>query len=62
LCNQCPALIRVKDDRGCNPLHLAVRVSYRDFSLERVKIFCDLSGTFVRDQSSMDEGSYDHTF
>jgi ankyrin repeat protein len=49
LCDQCPALMHLKDDQGMTPLHDLLKNRGRS-NFERVRILCDIDATVVKDK------------
>jgi hypothetical protein len=49
ICDQCPALIHLKDDEGSTALHFLLTSRMR-FNFECVKILCDIDATVVKDK------------
>jgi ankyrin repeat protein len=51
ICDQCPALIHLKDNRGATALN-SLLMSASSLSFKCVRILCDMDSTVVRDKST----------
>jgi hypothetical protein len=58
ICNQCPALIHLKDDDGNTALHHFLTNGAR---FECVKVLCDMDWTVVRDESTPSDITSPHS-
>jgi hypothetical protein len=51
LCDQCPALIHLKDVNGDTTLHMLLQYGVK-FDLECIKILCNVDATVIRDKNT----------
>jgi ankyrin repeat protein len=58
ICNQCPALIHLKDDDGNTALHHFLTSEAR---FQCVKVLCDMDWTVVRDESTPSDITLPHS-